>query len=402
MAGRGTEIDPGKVRRRIGLVDCGDLREIQRNIDLLKAAMASTSCGITIADATLPDLPLIYVNRAFEELTGYPAEEVLGKNCRFLQGDERDPEALARIHEALENGTDTTVLLKNFRKNGTLFWNELRLSPIHTGSEGDSPDYFVGIQTDVTEKVESKSRLRASNRALEESNEKLEAAHREKDRLMATVAHDLRGPIGNIRSLVEVALESDAEASREFLQTALEAADGALALVGDLVDLSAVRSGQLEIRRKETDLEEFLDRFAETARIRAGRKDIDFSERRDLREPAGFFDPLRIQQVLDNLFTNALKFSERNSPVVLEARSDADGVVFRMIDQGRGIPAENQGKIFEPFSRNRVAPTEGEPSSGLGLSIVRRIVELHDGELALESEPGRGSTFTVRLPVLRD
>ena len=383
-------------------MDCGDLREIQRNIDLLKAAMASTSCGITIADATLPDLPLIYVNRAFEELTGYPAEEVLGKNCRFLQGDERDPEALARIHEALENGTDTTVLLKNFRKNGTLFWNELRLSPIHTGSEGDSPDYFVGIQTDVTEKVESKSRLRASNRALEESNEKLEAAHREKDRLMATVAHDLRGPIGNIRSLVEVALESDAEASREFLQTALEAADGALALVGDLVDLSAVRSGQLEIRRKETDLEEFLDRFAETARIRAGRKDIDFSERRDLREPAGFFDPLRIQQVLDNLFTNALKFSERNSPVVLEARSDADGVVFRMIDQGRGIPAENQGKIFEPFSRNRVAPTEGEPSSGLGLSIVRRIVELHDGELALESEPGRGSTFTVRLPVLRD
>ncbi|TNE45704.1 MAG: PAS domain-containing protein [Deltaproteobacteria bacterium] len=117
-------------------------------VDILSEALANTTEGITIADCNQPDMPIIYVNRAFSEITGYAREEVLGRNCRFLQGPKTDPEAVRRIQTIIQQGKRGTVELLNYTKAGCLFWNRLALVPV--GNARSGPMYYVGIQSDIT------------------------------------------------------------------------------------------------------------------------------------------------------------------------------------------------------------------------------------------------------------
>ena len=130
-----------------------EIRERQKKEEELRLsnqAIAASSNGIVIADASKPDMPITYVNPAFERLTGYEAQEVIGRNCRFLQGNETDQPALDQLREALREGKGCTVVLGNYRKDGTGFWNELTISPIYDAK--GNVTHFVGIQTDITER----------------------------------------------------------------------------------------------------------------------------------------------------------------------------------------------------------------------------------------------------------
>jgi diguanylate cyclase (GGDEF)-like protein/PAS domain S-box-containing protein len=143
-----------------------ELRRTEQELRLLYRAAASSSNGLTISDSKLPDGPLIYVNRSFELMTGYSSEEVLGRNCRFLQGNDRNQPALLEIRAALREGRDCEVLLRNYRKDGTLFWNELRLSPVH--DERGRLVNFVGVQNDVTERKRAEEEIRRAHAELDE------------------------------------------------------------------------------------------------------------------------------------------------------------------------------------------------------------------------------------------
>ncbi len=122
----------------------GEHPPLEPELQLLYQAIAASSNGITISDPSQPDNPLIYVNRSFELMTGYSAEEVLGSNCRFLQGHDGDPPAMDEVRAALREERDCIVLLRNYRKDGTSFWNEFRLSPVH--DERGRLVNFVGVQ----------------------------------------------------------------------------------------------------------------------------------------------------------------------------------------------------------------------------------------------------------------
>jgi diguanylate cyclase (GGDEF)-like protein/PAS domain S-box-containing protein len=141
-------------------------RLTERELRLLYRAVAASSNGITISDSTAPDEPLIYVNRSFELMTGYSSDEVLGRNCRFLQGDDGDQPALLEVRAALREGRDSEVLLRNYRKDGTPFWNELRLSPVH--DERGRLVNFVGVQNDVTQRKRAEEELRRAHDELDE------------------------------------------------------------------------------------------------------------------------------------------------------------------------------------------------------------------------------------------
>jgi diguanylate cyclase (GGDEF)-like protein/PAS domain S-box-containing protein len=143
-----------------------DLRRTEQELRLLYRAVAASSNGIAISDSKVANDPLIYVNRSFELMTGYSSEEVLGRNCRFLQGDDRNQSALLEIRAALREGRDCEVLLRNYRKDGTLFWNELRLSPVH--DERGRLVNFIGVQNDVTERRRAEEELRRTHAELDE------------------------------------------------------------------------------------------------------------------------------------------------------------------------------------------------------------------------------------------
>ncbi|MBN1586747.1 MAG: PAS domain-containing protein [Candidatus Omnitrophica bacterium] len=144
--------------------------------DLLMQACDASSSAITVADASAPDMPLIYVNKTFEQITGYEAKEVLGVNCRFLQGKDREQPGVQEIAKALQSGKSCTVQLRNYRKDGTPFWNELSLAPVF-GSKGDLTHY-IGVQTDITKRVEAETELNRHRnhleRLVEERTRKLE------------------------------------------------------------------------------------------------------------------------------------------------------------------------------------------------------------------------------------
>lgn len=123
--------------------------------------LAAAAEGITIADARLPERPLIYVNEGFERLTGYTAEEAIGRSCRFLQGDESDPETVQIIRDALDGPYDCSVEIRNFRKDGTPFWNRLSITPVR--DEAGTVTHFIGIQSDVTQRREAEEALQEAN-----------------------------------------------------------------------------------------------------------------------------------------------------------------------------------------------------------------------------------------------
>ncbi|KTG16960.1 MULTISPECIES: PAS domain-containing protein [unclassified Guyparkeria] len=137
--------------------------------NLLKKAVNASTDGIVIAEQEGSDNILIYANRAFEELTGYPEEEILYQDCRFLQAGDRDQAPLAEVREAIRGGDSTRVVLRNYRKDGSLFWNELSITPVF--NDDDHLTYFIGIQRDVTELV----RMREENDRLRERVAELEA-----------------------------------------------------------------------------------------------------------------------------------------------------------------------------------------------------------------------------------
>ena len=142
--------DPdGRAYRAVGgLIDVTQKHRDQDDLRLLRRAVESTDNGIVIADALSPDMPLVYVNAAFEQMTGYASAEVLGRNCRFLQGDDHGQQALETLRLAIAEQGEARVVLRNYRKDGSLFWNELHLAPVHAEDGGVS--HFVGIQTDVS------------------------------------------------------------------------------------------------------------------------------------------------------------------------------------------------------------------------------------------------------------
>jgi diguanylate cyclase (GGDEF)-like protein/PAS domain S-box-containing protein len=145
-------------RRVHGGDPAGEFLKMYDELERARRIFDSVCNGITICDATMPEMPLVYVNRAFERMTGYRSEEALGRNCRFLQGRETNQPGLDRIREAIREERDVRVLLRNYRKDGTLFWNELYLSPLlnHRGEL----THFVGIQNDATVQVESQMQLK--------------------------------------------------------------------------------------------------------------------------------------------------------------------------------------------------------------------------------------------------
>jgi len=143
-----------------------DEARLLQTVSLLERAIGASSCGITITDMRDPSQPLIFVNAAFECITGYSCEEVIGKNCRFLQGPDRQQPALTELRAALKQGTGCSVTLQNYRKDGTPFWNELVLSPVFEAN--GTLTHFIGVQTDITRRKQAEEELLYANRILEQ------------------------------------------------------------------------------------------------------------------------------------------------------------------------------------------------------------------------------------------
>ncbi len=255
------------------------------------------------------------------------------------------------------------------------------------------------------ENLESKVQERTAE--LSVANHALREAHEAKNRMLGVVAHDLRNPLSGIRAAAQLLIEIPLEQSKRetLLRTIRDGADVTLSMTEDLLDVAAIREGKVELVPDSIDLLQLVESRAELFRMTAQAKRIEL--RLDLsRIPPVWADAKRAAQVLDNLVSNAVKYSPHEGKVTIELRAIDGRARLSVIDQGPGIPADELGDIFKPFERASPQPTGGERSIGLGLAIVKRLVEAQDGEIRVQSALGKGSRFEIFLPfattVVRD
>lgn len=231
-----------------------------------------------------------------------------------------------------------------------------------------------------------------------EKRREAELTARTREQVLGVVAHDLRNPLHLITATIEMLEEPGLtpERRRELLNVTVRAVTHMRRLVADLLDAVRIQSGRLTLDREVLSVGAIVDQAEEMHRPMAVERGISFEVRALDRDRRLGVDRARIQQVLGNLLGNALKFTAAGGSVVLEAAGGSDSVIFRVRDTGVGIPAERLPHVFDQFWQGAPADRRGV---GLGLAIAKAIVEAHGGTIAVESIVGKGSVFTVRLPV---
>lgn len=239
-------------------------------------------------------------------------------------------------------------------------------------------------------------------RELAKKNTELARLNEMKNSFLGMAAHDVRNPLGLIMSfsdfLIRETEDKLSEQHQKFLEIIHSSAEFLLKLIEDLLDISQIESGKLNLKLEEADLIELAERNVQLNNILASEKKITINLRYDQKPVSCIIDKQKIEQVFNNLITNAVKFSHPESEINVKITAKKQSVLVEFQDQGIGIPVGQTEKIFQPFNNVSSSGTAGEKSTGLGLSIVRKIVEGHGGSIAVESEPGKGSRFYVELP----
>lgn len=239
-------------------------------------------------------------------------------------------------------------------------------------------------------------------RELLKKNTELEKLNDEKNRFLGMAAHDLRNPLHAIQMYSEFLIsEAAADLSEEhlqFVEVIHSSSQFMLQLVNDLLDVAKIESGKLELELAPADLVALIEKNVAMNNLLASRKNINVMFEVDGLIPTVLVDSAKVEQTLNNLISNAVKFSNSGSQVDVKLRMDGSDILISVKDRGQGIPAQDIGKLFQPFQRTSVKSTAGESSTGLGLAIVKKIVTGHDGRVWVESEHSKGSTFYISLP----
>jgi two-component system cell cycle sensor histidine kinase/response regulator CckA len=371
------------------------ISEQLRSDDALKLrdrAIQAVSQGILITDPNQQDNPIIYASPGMERLTGYRADEIMGRNCRFFQGRNTDPETINELGEAIRAGRECSVEILNYRKDMTPFWNALSVTPVRDEQGGLLN--FIGVQADVTERRELENQVRQS--------QKMEAI----GQLAGGVAHDFNNLLTVISGYSEILLGMLGwdDPQRMSVKAISEASERAAGLTRQLLSFSRKTVLEPQVLNLNTVVQ-----GAETMLRRMIGEDILLIAVLDPRISSVKVDPDQMVQVLMNLAVNTrdampqggrltietmnIEFDEAYVNTHIEVQAGRY-VLLTISDTGIGMTPEVRSRIFEPFFTTKGV---GQ-GTGLGLSVVHGIVKQSNGQIGVYSEVGVGTTFKIYLP----
>lgn len=475
------------------------------DLRLRTRAVDASSNGIVVADMRLPGMRMVFVNDGFTRVTGYSREQVLGRSCSFLQGDDKQQPALADLRAAIGRGQPCRVVLRNYRQDGELFINDLAIAPICDELTGELTHY-VGVLTDITEQYRSERLLRdqfarldtlfqlspdgfvsfdrddrvaSVNQAFErltglardgivgldlaafdalldmlvEQRDPPGMAHwlpdstdgetrsevlllraapprvlicsrrycdapnvssvlylrdisretevdRMKSEFLSTAAHELRTPMASIRGFSDLLLlrRFDEERTRDVLQTINRQAIWLTNMINELLDLARIEARKSkDFQFEEVRLGELIDAGIKALLVPGDQRTVQRGHEPEVRVRA---DRAKFQHALTNVLSNAYKYSPGGGAIELRVQrrhgvaGPQVGLVVR--DHGIGLRPEHAARAFERFFR---ADSSGSiPGTGLGLALVKEIIELHGGQVELDSVHGQGTTVSLWLP----
>ncbi|MEG4592159.1 PAS domain S-box protein [Microcoleus sp. F6_B6] len=449
-----TEWD-GEMAYLATLRDITDRKRAEEMLWLYDRAITATSTGVTISDATDPENPIIYCNPAFERMTGYRRQEIIGKNCQFLQGSDTDPAAVERIREALQTESECKVILKNYRKDGTAFWNCFSISPVR--DRMGKLTHFIVVQRDITHRKqaeealhnsEAQSREQAAQLAatlnqLKATNSQLVQSEKMSSLglLLAGVAHEINNPVsfiyGNLAHLTKYTQDlfqhlelyqhhypnpvaeiqeqrqrNDLDFLAEDLPKILSSMSVGVERICQIVQSLRNFSRHDDSQMKPVNLHEGIDSTLLILNHRlkgnAEKPPIQIVKQYGNLPPVQCFAG-PINQVFMNILSNAIdalddansrrncqEMTDNSSQIRICTEVVGNFVKIQIADNGPGITEEVKQRIFDAFFTTKPI----NKGTGMGLSISYQIlVERHKGELYCTSELGKGTEFTIKMPI---
>lgn len=364
-----------------------ELRKLSRAVEQSPASVIITDTNGIIS----------YVNPKFSETTGYTAAEAIGNRPNMVSSGERPDSEYKDMWATISGGHEWRGEFHNKRKDGSLFWEYASISPII--NEKSEITHYLAVKEDITDR-------KLAMEQLVSAKEQAELASHAKTQFLANMSHELRTPLNAIIGFSEI-LKGEMfgplgnEQYVDYTANIYDSGHHLLGVINDILDISRIETGSMEIRESDVDLHAMAQSALEMMHERADSAKLTLqSEFGDALRVNG--DEMRLKQVMLNLLSNAIKFTPEGGKVTLSVYTKpTHEAVITVQDTGCGIPKDMQTHVLEPFEQVSDIYTRDHEGSGLGLYLVNSFVKLHDGTITIDSEVGQGTTVTVTLPAQR-
>lgn len=365
-----------------------ELKEIE-NKDLMKAV--KNSSGVVEFN---PDGTIISINKNFEEISGYSESELLGSHHKMLITP-KDYTESDQLWKSLGQGTFKTGRVRRIHKDGSEFYLQASYNPIQN-LEGKVIK-VVKISQDITKEIEAAISLQKAKEMAENLNE-------QKDNFIANVSHEIRTPIHAVLGFTDLLLENEGDKHKiNYLNAVKIAGDSLLFIVNDILDLSKMEAGLLQIDKDVFNVRDVVNRVFSILHLKAHQKKIEFEPFVSPDVPKLLIgDKNRLSQILINLLGNAIKFTTEGSVslevTVIKDISEKTVLNFKVSDTGIGIPQDKLDTVFQRFLQAEETTSQKYGGTGLGLNISRQLIEKQEGSIEVKSEHGKGTDFIFDIP----
>jgi len=376
------------------LLDVTEKNKSERAIRRLSRAVEQSPASIIITDT---EGNIEYVNPRFTELTGYTYEEVIGKNPKILKYGDTPQIYYKKLWDTIKSGEEWRGEFLNRKKNGELFWEFGSISPIKD-SDGKITN-FLAIKEDVTERKNNEETLRIAKEKAEEMNSL-------KSVFLANMSHELRTPMVAVLGYSEILKrEIDNPELQDMAKEIYESSHRLLTTLNLVLDLSRIESNRGIINYTELDVVSIVTEEFDLYRYLALKKNIYFKTSIPDEPVITLLDERMLRQIINCLVSNAVKFTNTGGISLNIFKEDIGSgkqfVIIKVRDTGIGIPKNSQDAIFEAFRQMSEGLNRSFEGTGLGLTVAKKFVEMMQGEISVESEFGKGSTFTLIFPIIR-
>ncbi len=339
-----------------------------------------------------------FANDKFTEITGYSRQELLGQNHRLLNSGYHDSDFFKKMYETISAGKVWNGEICNRAKDGRLYWVDTTIVPFM--DDDDEPESYIAIRTDITKRKKAEQEL-------VEAKENAEAATLQKSEFLANMSHEIRTPMNGIIGMSGLLLETDlSPKQRSYARATMNSADALLTIINDILDFSKIEAGKLELEEVPFDLQSLVEDVSELMALKCREKGIEMLLRyRPNTERFVIGDPGRVRQILLNLLSNAVKFTQQGDilltieSIITNTPQTTELAEFRIsvADSGIGIAQDKLSHIFNKFDQEDSSTTRKYGGTGLGLAICQQLCTMMRGDITVESQKGKGSTFTFTI-----
>ena len=353
------------------------MEESKKELEQYKLALDNASDHIVISDKAGK---IVYANKAASKITGYSRDEIIGATPR-LWGGQMPKEFYERFwHTIKEEKKSFEGQLKNKRKNGDIYDAEIKVAPVL--DEDNNIEFFVGIERDITHEKQ---------------------VDRAKTEFVSLASHQLRTPLSIINWYAEMIEDGDAglitEKQKEYLKEITSASKRMTELVNALLNVSRIEMGTFIVEPEKVVIQEVLEEVIKDLQQKIKEKNLSIEK--DIADPelAISADKKLLHVIIENILTNAVKYTQEEGKIVIGQKKEDGTLVLWIQDNGYGIPKAEQNKIFEKFFRASNVVKKDTQGTGLGLYIVKSIMDQTEGTIRFESEEDKGTTFYIQLPL---